>query len=259
MSKSRSGDGVYRRSDREGFWISWTDVQGQRRYRRTQATSLAQARASLAAERVRVEQARILGFNPPGEDLFSDVADKFLHYQQPRITVREFQREQLIVERHLKPAFSGKIAGIRRIDIDHFVTARSGKVAAGTVRKELMLLKRLFTRAVDWEILPVSPAARVSAPREPAGRLRYLTPPEMRLLLTECPGWLKPIVALAVSTGMRRSEILGLRWLDIDLRNPACPLIVLPQTKNGEGRIVYLNSDAIAAISSLTRFIHHSA
>ena len=46
---------------------------------------------------------------------------------------------------------------------------------------------------------------------------------------------------------MRRGEILGLRWLDIDL---AQGRVMLPQTKNGEGRIVYLNEGAQASVLS---------
>src|SRR5262245_37209634 len=63
-----------------------------------------------------------------------------------------------------------------------------------------------------------------------------------------CPAWLQPVVALAVTTGMRRGEILGLRHLDIDL---ASSTIWLPQTKNGEGRVVHLNHTAKAALESL--------
>jgi integrase len=52
---------------------------------------------------------------------------------------------------------------------------------------------------------------------------------------------------LGVTTGMRRSEILGLRWLDVDL---AGARVLLPQTKNGDGRIVYLNSAALDVLRS---------
>jgi integrase len=60
--------------------------------------------------------------------------------------------------------------------------------------------------------------------------------------------WLRPIIALAASTGMRRSEIVRLRWIDLDLIHDR---IILPQTKNGEGRIVYLNRFAQSALESL--------
>jgi integrase len=48
--------------------------------------------------------------------------------------------------------------------------------------------------------------------------------------------------------GMKRGEILGLRWLDVDFTNRR---LMLPQTKNGEGRIVYLNETAAAALRSV--------
>lgn len=73
----------------------------------------------------------------------------------------------------------------------------------------------------------------------------HLQPTELKTVLQTTPQWLQPIVGLAVSTGMRRSEILGLRRLDVDVANGR---VLLPQTKNGEGRIVYLNNLAMAAL-----------
>jgi integrase len=70
----------------------------------------------------------------------------------------------------------------------------------------------------------------------------------LRVVLEAAPAWLRPIIALAVSTGMRRSEILGLRWLDVDLNGGR---VLLSATKNGESRIVYLNRLAVQAIESL--------
>jgi len=48
-----------------------------------------------------------------------------------------------------------------------------------------------------------------------------------------CPDWLNPIAALAVCSGMRRGEILNLRWMDIDLLGRRT---LLPQTKNNAKR-----------------------
>jgi hypothetical protein len=58
-----------------------------------------------------------------------------------------------------------------------------------------------------------------------------------------------PLVAPAACTAMRRSELLGLRWLDVGIENGR---VMLAQTKNVEGRIVYLNETAKAAITSLS-------
>lgn len=130
-----------------------------------------------------------------------------------------------------------------------YVTVRSSKVSAHSVQKELNVLKHLLRLAVEWEIIPFQPAQGIKSPKVPAGRVRYLQPTELRALIEACPPWLEAIVALAVSTGMRRSEVLGLRWLDVDLLNDR---LILPQTKNGDGRIIYLNKSAQGVLRSLS-------
>jgi integrase len=161
------------------------------------------------------------------------------------LTAKAYEREKGIVNEHLCGFFTGVIAGIRRVDVQRYVTARSGKVSAHSVQKELNVLKHLLRLSVEWEVIPFTPAQTVRSPRVPAGRVRYLQPTELGVLLTAAPEWLRPIIGLAVATGMRRSEILGLRWLDVDVAHSR---IMLPQTKNGEGRIIYLNKSAAAAL-----------
>jgi integrase len=246
---ARNTDGVYVREDRgSDYWITWTDAQGRRRRRKTNAKTLAQARMARNAELLRVEHAKVLGFAPPGEETFAAVAKRFLSHQKARLTDKAYEREQGIVNEHLVPFFPVPLASIRRVEIQRYVTKRSGDVSAHSVQKELNILKHLLRLAVEWELIPFSPAQGIKSPRVPAGRVRYLQPLELRNLLEMAPAWLQPIVALAVTTGMRRSEVLGLRWLDVDLQNSR---ILLPQTKNGDGRIVYLNKSAAAAIRSL--------
>jgi integrase len=108
----------------------------------------------------------------------------------------------------------------------------------------------MLNLAVEWELIPVNPCAQVQAPRAPAGRVRYLQPTELRIVLEACPVWLRGAVALLAFTGMRRSELLGLRWVDLD-RN-GCR-ILLPQTKNGDGRTVWLNALACQVLDSIQR------
>lgn len=245
---SQKRDGVYTRADRDGFWITWTDAQGRRRYRKTDAQNITQAKQFRSAETLRVEQAKALGFNPPGEESFEEVAKRFLQYQKARITPKAYDREKGIVENHLIPAFPVKVASIRRQEVQRYVTQRSGKVSPYSIQKELNILKHLLRLCVEWEIIPINPAQGVKSPRVPAGRIRYLQPKELRVLLEACPEWLRHFAMLAVCTGMRRGEVLGLRWLDVDLVHAR---IMLPQTKNGEGRIVYLNQLAQDVLRSL--------
>jgi integrase len=250
MTKKKSDrDGIYKRPDGHGFWISWTDSQGRRRRRSVRVANITQARAARNAELLRVEQTRALGFTPPGDEVFKEVASRYLQYQKARLTAKAYDRERGIVECHLASFFGElKLASIRRADIQRYITKRSAKVSAHSLVKELNVIRHLLRLAVEWEIIPFNPAQGIKSPKVPAGRLRYLQPGELRALLESAPAWLCPIIALATLTGMRRGEILGLRWLDVDLRNGR---VLLPQTKNGDGRIVYLNASAQQAIQSI--------
>jgi integrase len=197
---------------------------------------------------VRVEQAKVLGFAPPGKETMAELAPRYLAYQKARVSSAAFIREKGILEDHMIPVFNNAVASIRRVDIQRYITMRSVEVSAYSVQKELNCLKHLLRMAMEWEIIPVNPAQGVKSPRVPAGRVRYLQPGELKAVVEACPEWLRPIVMLGACTGMRRSEMLGLRWLDVDFKNNR---VLLPQTKNGEGRIVYLNRLAAAALGSV--------
>src|SRR6266571_2468042 len=82
---------------------------------------------------------------------------------------------------------------------------------------------------------------RKSRTRRANALFRYLQPGEFQAILEHCPDWLRPVAVLAVNTGMRRSEMLKLRPLDVDLHHGR---VLLRQTKNGESRVVYLNAAA---------------
>jgi integrase len=198
---------------------------------------------------VKAEQSRVLGFSPPGDETFREIAASFLSHQKVRLTPKAYEREKGIVEKNLSSFFTGKLSAIRRVDIQRYVTKRSGEVSAHSVQKELNVLKHLLRLAVEWEIIPLNPAQGIKSPKVPAGRVRYLQPTELKVLMECSPEWLRPIIALAVCTGMRRSEVLGLRWLDVDIAHQR---ILLPQTKNGEGRIIYLNKSAQSVLMSMS-------
>lgn len=120
-------------------------------------------------------------------------------------------------------------------------TTRQGKPRSNaTVNRYLSILSHLFTVACnDWEWTTDNPIRRVSKLKEPSGRVRYLSENERDRLLEACRDSendsIYLIVLLALSTGMRRGEILGLTWGDI---NTDAGLITIPDPKNGEVRSV---------------------
>ena len=81
-------------------------------------------------------------------------------------------------------------------------------------------------------------------------RLRYLSKEECRQLINACDSHLSPMVICALNTGMRKGEILGLTWDDIDLVNG---FILLPITKNGDRREIPINTTLRATLEELAR------
>ena len=111
-----------------------------------------------------------------------------------------------------------------------------------TVRRYLAVLSHAFTVAVqEWEWVNENPFHKVSKPKEPRGRVRFLTDDERQRLLDSCQvsrnSSLYTIVVLALSTGARRGELLSLHWSDVDLKRG---MLTFRKTKNDETRAVPL-------------------
>lgn len=111
-----------------------------------------------------------------------------------------------------------------------------------TVVRYISSLSHAFAIAIrEWEWISENPAQKINKPRLPQGRIRFLDVSEKDRLLKVCKesnsSYLFPIVVLALSTGMRKGEILSLRWDDIDFDRGA---ILLQTTKNGERRMIPL-------------------
>lgn len=96
----------------------------------------------------------------------------------------------------------------------------------------------MLNKAIQWGKLEKTPFKAVKLLKENNKRLRYLEKEEIVRLLSRCSKRLRPIVVLALNTGMRKGEILGLKWQDIDFRRG---IIYLYNTKNGEKREIPIN------------------
>jgi len=127
--------------------------------------------------------------------------------------------------------------------------------ANATAAKYLAVLSHAFSLAVnEWAWLEISPMDKVKKPALPRGRVRYLSDDERERLLTACrestSPFLYPVVVLALSTGMRQGELMGLTWDDIDLSRGRA---ILHETKNGERRAVHLTGYALEQVRELGR------
>lgn len=123
----------------------------------------------------------------------------------------------------------------------------------GTVVRYMAALSHVFTIAVnEWELVSENPVSKVRKPKEPRGRVRFLSSDERKTLLGACKesscDLLYPVVLLALSTGMRQMEVLNLRWADVDFVRSR---VILHETKNDERRTVPLAGPAREEIAKL--------
>jgi integrase len=112
--------------------------------------------------------------------------------------------------------------------------------APATVVRYLSSLSAVFETTIkEWHWTEKNPVRLIRKPSVSNSKTRFLTEEESRNLLNSCKTsrnpFLYPIVVIALGTGMRKGEVLGLRWHDLDFEKR---LICLERTKNGSTRYV---------------------
>ncbi|MCF7986369.1 MAG: site-specific integrase [Methylovulum sp.] len=134
-------------------------------------------------------------------------------------------------------------------------TPRGAQRTPATVVRYMAALSHAFTIAVnEWQWLEDSPMRKVKKPKEPKGRVRWLDDGEREKLLQACKAstnpLLYPCVILAMSTGMRQGELMGLKWQDVNLKDG---YLILHETKNGERRRIPLSGLGLSLLKEHAR------
>jgi integrase len=243
-----------------GNWhIDYRTPNGRRR-REKIGTSKEMAKNVLRKRKVEMAEGKFLDVVKKEQIKFEDFAQDYLN-----IHSKQHKKSWVTDSFHIKDLgefFKGKfLYEITAQDIEHFKLERLkqkvGKLKEGvkedkrktvspsTINRQLGTLRGMFNKAVAWDKLQVSPMKSVQFLKEPAGRLRFLETEEIVKLLSNCSESLRPIVVLAVFSGMRRGEILGLKWHDIDYKRG---IITLLDTKNGQKREVPMSDTVKNAI-----------
>jgi len=228
------GSRVKKRSGVTVYFIRFRDQHG-RRVEEMVGASKREAEARLRARRVEVDRGKFTSkraakkaaeAEPTLKAFVADFMEKVAsrtrsnHYRdrfRPLLAVADMQDR--------------KLSTITRADLDAYVGNRAQEVTASTLRKDIIAMRKLFTMAVEWGKLDRSPAFGVKAPSEPKAEARYLSVEEVERLKLAAAPWLRPLISLALATGMRLKELTMLRWSDWD--ENAGVLHVAENTKTG--------------------------
>jgi integrase len=121
-----------------------------------------------------------------------------------------------------------------------------------TIRRYLSTLSSLFSFAERSGWLAQNPLVRFDkrALPEAQPRTRFLSRGEYRRLIAASPSHLRPLIEMAVETGMRLEELLSLKWEQVDLDRREVRLVL---TKSNRPRVVPLSDKAVAVLVAGTR------
>ena len=223
MRKRRAnGEGsVSRRKD--GRWVATVtigrDANGRLKrravYGRTQREALArlqELQSDLAAGRpVTPDRTRV-----------SDFLERWLEdAARPSVAFNTLRMYEGFVRNHIVPAVGG--ITVRRLSAANvlFLQSEMERKGASPRLRQMVhaMLRRALRDAVQWGMLARNPCDLVKRPRAARGEASYLDADQVRALLAAAKGDpLEALVVLAVSTGLRQGELLGLQWGDIDLQ-----------------------------------------
>ena len=191
--------------------------------------------------------------------------------RQPDVTFAEFTREYLkthsipnkrastqkrdgeMLARVLLPAFGGQLLrDITTFGIEQLKAKRLLSCKPGTVNREIMLLKGMLTKAVEWKYLVASPGSGVRKIKGLGQRTRILTPDEQTALLAAYEKGrrrhVRPLIELLLITGARLGEVLSLRWEDTQ-----GGYLRFVDTKNGKPRRLPMTPPMAAALAAVPR------
>lgn len=171
---------------------------------------------------------------------FDELADMYIE-SYAKVNKKSWKSDMYRIDAHMRPFFSDcETREITALTIEKYRAKRlSSGVTRTTVNKEATILKKMFNLAMEWKLMDENPCASIKMFSEQGTqRERVLTEEEESKLLAECPHYLRPIILAAIHTGMRRGEILNLKWGQIDLEERT---IKVEQTKNGRNRMIPIN------------------
>ena len=206
-----------------------------------------EARAALEA---RKEEIRTGKFHLKEEKriLFEKFADEYIEYA--KANKRSWTRDEISLK-HLIPHFKGLcLSKINPKHIEDYNRKRLDKVKPATINRELTLLKFMFSLAEKWKYANENPVKEVKFFQERQYLMKVLDKEEIKRLITVAGDPLRPIIILALNTGMRKGEILNLRWSDVDFAD--C-YIYIKKSKSNVMRKIPMNTIVVASLKNIKR------
>jgi integrase len=192
--------------NRKQKWIALPGIKSKREAQREEA-------------RLKTEQAQGTFIHPDKQSV-KGYLETWLSGKRLTVSLRTWETYKFQITRHIAPHVGQiRLTALSAGEVRSWLAVLVGKGLSGrSAGLALVVLKMALAQAVQDEVLLRNPAWRIKAPRDTRENPEPLTTEETAQLLERCQGEpLYPAVMLAIFSGMRRGEILALRWEDVSL------------------------------------------
>lgn len=223
--------GLYRRKDSTKWWMSFV-VNGKQYQQPTGTSDKKQAEAILAKVTTRIVEDKWFE-----KDLSSEISLKEMieRYEGEYTELKDYYQKarDKTIFKHLY-AFFGENVTLEEVNakVGSYQKWREKQVSkkrgtapdSGTIRKELSLLRRMFNIArKQWKWRIMNPVSDIELPKDSKERVRYLDMDEFRRLFLKLDAaekpWLKPLVTVAIGTGLRQGNLINLLKTEVKLKD----------------------------------------
>ena len=201
-----------------------------------------QIEKELERQKVLFEEEVKSGICPDNKIRFVDFSKRWIdEYAKDKLAIKTFTRYEIYLRRINKGIGHLKLKDITPLQLNAFYRSleadgvnqkkkydkdgnliNGGRLAPKTILDHHRVISKILSTAVKWGLLEKNVAERADPPKVPHREIRYLNEEEVRQMITMLdnePIQYRTMITLLVYTGIRRGELCGLEWKDIDFQN----------------------------------------
>ena len=237
--------GLFERPTGSGlWWIHYHDADGRKHREKVGPKALARKR--YMQRKTEIVEGRFFPGARRRVAFFDGLLDD---YREAKRREGKAVMKSEIGYRRLLERFGGRRADtITAAEVEEWRDEMRESFAPATVNLHLTILRAVLRLAVRNAKLGAAALPAIAGLKANNARVRYLTDDEECRLVAALPAWLRPLITIALHTGMRRGELLKLTWDDIDF---VSGMIFVRTSKSGEGRRIPMSPTAHRTLSAL--------
>jgi len=233
-------------------WHMDVSCLGQRVRKSTGTTNRKLAEKMCCSVKARMMEGTFMDNSMGSKKTFEELVDRYLEEVTPGKKPTT-QRDDKFYAKKLNAVFGKfRLHEVTPDKISRYLIKRKKKVGPSSINRELSFLSAAFNQAIKvWGWCRDNPVSRIKREKEKK-RVKYFSEKEFSKIYERLVDWVKPIVMLGKNTGLRKSNLVYLKWSEVDLKQEFI-LLDSAVMKNSEHLGVPLNSQALLVLKGMKR------